>query len=58
MSRVLGALPFLPVMAGLLLSIVLFRSDHGALALAAALGGVLLMMGVAMRMPASTVDGR
>jgi hypothetical protein len=57
-SRLSGAFPFLPVLAGLVLSIVLFRSDHSALALASGLGGVFLMIGVAMRMPASPDDGR
>lgn len=45
-------LPFLPVLAGLVLSAWRFEADDAFGGLASCLGGMLLMMGVAMRMPA------
>jgi hypothetical protein len=47
-----AALPFLPVFAGLGLSVWRFRADDPLLGLVFALGGVLLMIAIATALPA------
>ena len=52
-GRFLLALPVLPALAGLALSIWRFRADDSFGGLASCLGGMLLMVLAAVRLPAS-----
>jgi hypothetical protein len=52
-SRLASALPLVPVLAGLVLSVWRFAARDPVGGLAAALGGLLLMIVVAVRLPAS-----